>query len=105
MVPNVGILEIVIVLAIALIVFGPRRLPELGRSLGKGIREFREGVTHLGQDLEDEVDEEDAGHHRSETAAIGSGSGSGADEVEVTELSTERESEDGELVREQREGG
>ena len=105
MVPNVGILEIVIVLAIALIVFGPRRLPELGRSLGKGIREFREGVTHLGHDLEDEVDEEDAGHERAsdrpETAAIGSG----ADEVEVTELSTEGDSKDGELVREQREGG
>lgn len=105
MVPNVGILEIVIVLAIALIVFGPRRLPELGRSLGKGIREFREGVTHLGHDLEDEVDEEDAGHDRSETAVISSGGGSGADEVEVTELSTESESEDEELVREQREGG
>jgi sec-independent protein translocase protein TatA len=39
--PNVGPLELAIVLVIALIVFGPKRLPELGRSLGKGIREFR----------------------------------------------------------------
>jgi sec-independent protein translocase protein TatA len=39
--PNVGPLELAIVLIIALIVFGPKRLPELGRSLGKGIREFR----------------------------------------------------------------
>jgi sec-independent protein translocase protein TatA len=38
---NIGPLEIVVVLIIALIVFGPKRLPELGRSLGKGIREFR----------------------------------------------------------------
>jgi sec-independent protein translocase protein TatA len=38
---NVGPLEIVVVLIIALIVFGPKRLPELGRSLGRGIREFR----------------------------------------------------------------
>jgi sec-independent protein translocase protein TatA len=38
---NVGPLEIVVVLVIALIVFGPKRLPELGRSLGKGIREFK----------------------------------------------------------------
>ena len=38
---NVGPLEIVIVLIIALVVFGPKRLPELGRSLGRGIREFR----------------------------------------------------------------
>lgn len=39
--PNIGPLELAIVLIIALIVFGPKRLPELGRSLGKGIREFR----------------------------------------------------------------
>ncbi len=38
---NIGPLEIIVVLIIALIVFGPKRLPELGRSLGKGIREFR----------------------------------------------------------------
>jgi sec-independent protein translocase protein TatA len=38
---NIGLLEIAIVLIIALIIFGPKRLPELGRSLGKGIREFR----------------------------------------------------------------
>ncbi len=41
MLGNIGPLEIVVVLLIALIVFGPKRLPELGRSLGKGIREFR----------------------------------------------------------------
>jgi sec-independent protein translocase protein TatA len=39
--PNVGPFELAIVLIIALIVFGPKRLPELGRSLGKGIREFK----------------------------------------------------------------
>jgi TatA/E family protein of Tat protein translocase len=55
MVPNVGILEIAIVLVIALIVFGPKRLPDLGRSLGKGIREFREGVSNLGSD-HDEIE-------------------------------------------------
>lgn len=42
---NIGPLEIVVVLIIALIVFGPKRLPELGRSLGKGIREFRGSVS------------------------------------------------------------
>ncbi|HEU4945049.1 MAG TPA: twin-arginine translocase TatA/TatE family subunit [Solirubrobacterales bacterium] len=41
MLGNIGPLEIVVVLIIALIVFGPKRLPELGRSLGRGIREFR----------------------------------------------------------------
>jgi sec-independent protein translocase protein TatA len=45
MLGNVGPLEIIVVLIIALIVFGPKRLPELGRSLGKGIREFRGSVS------------------------------------------------------------
>ncbi len=39
--PNIGPLEICVVLIIALVVFGPKRLPELGRSLGKGISEFK----------------------------------------------------------------
>jgi sec-independent protein translocase protein TatA len=50
--PNIGPLEIVVVLIIVLIVFGPKRLPEMGRSLGKGIREFKNSVT--GNDEEDE---------------------------------------------------
>jgi sec-independent protein translocase protein TatA len=41
---NIGLPEIAIVLIIALIVFGPKRLPELGRSLGKGIREFKGSI-------------------------------------------------------------
>ncbi len=43
--PNVGAPELIIVLIIALIVFGPKRLPELGRSLGRGIREFRGSIS------------------------------------------------------------
>ena len=45
MIGNVGPLEIGIVLIIALVVFGPKRLPDLGHSLGKGIREFKGSVT------------------------------------------------------------
>jgi sec-independent protein translocase protein TatA len=44
-VPNVGPMEILVVLIIALVVFGPKRLPELGKSLGKGINEFRGSVS------------------------------------------------------------
>ncbi|MGD9734839.1 MAG: twin-arginine translocase TatA/TatE family subunit [Solirubrobacterales bacterium] len=43
--PNIGPLEIGIVLVIALIVFGPKKLPDLGRSLGKGIREFKGSIS------------------------------------------------------------
>jgi sec-independent protein translocase protein TatA len=52
--PNVGPLELVVVLIIALIVFGPKRLPELGRSLGKGIREFRGSVSGDSKDDDDD---------------------------------------------------
>lgn len=49
---NIGPLEIAIVLIIALVVFGPKRLPELGRSLGKGIREFRGSISGRHDDEE-----------------------------------------------------
>lgn len=50
--PNIGPLEIIIVLVIVLIIFGPKRLPDLGRSLGRGMREFKDSVT--GKDTDDE---------------------------------------------------
>lgn len=42
---NIGLPEVLVVLVIALIIFGPKRLPELGRSVGKGIREFRSSIS------------------------------------------------------------
>lgn len=55
MLGNIGPLEIIVVLIIALVVFGPKRLPELGSSLGKGIREFRSTVTGEKGDDDDDV--------------------------------------------------
>jgi sec-independent protein translocase protein TatA len=49
---NIGFPEILVVLIIALIIFGPKRLPELGRSVGKGIREFRASIS--GNDDDDD---------------------------------------------------
>jgi sec-independent protein translocase protein TatA len=43
--PNIGPVEIIIVLVILLLVFGTKRLPEAGRNLGKGMREFKDSVT------------------------------------------------------------
>jgi sec-independent protein translocase protein TatA len=57
---NVGPLELGVVLLIALIVFGPKRLPELGQSLGRGIREFKSSLSG----------ESDAGVHPDEPAAL-----------------------------------
>ena len=59
MIPNIGPLEIAIVLIIALIVFGPKRLPELGKSLGRGINEFRDGINKVGKDDDDDEDDDD----------------------------------------------
>jgi sec-independent protein translocase protein TatA len=50
---NIGLPEIAIVLVIALIVFGPKRLPELGRSLGRGIREFKGSIGGAHDDDDD----------------------------------------------------
>ena len=51
--PNIGPLELIVVLIIALVVFGPKRLPELGRSMGRGIREFRGSVSGDSKDDDD----------------------------------------------------
>jgi sec-independent protein translocase protein TatA len=59
MLGNIGPLEIIVVLIIALIVFGPKRLPELGNSLGKGIREFKDSVTGDNKDDDDAVEDPD----------------------------------------------
>jgi len=53
---QIGLPEVLIVLVIALIVFGPKRLPELGRSLGKGMREFKDSISGKGDDEESSAD-------------------------------------------------
>jgi len=44
--PEVGISGLIVILVVALLVFGPKRLPEIGRSLGKGLREFKDSVSN-----------------------------------------------------------
>jgi len=52
--PNVGPLELIVVLIIALIVLGPKKLPEVGRSVGKGMREFKDAITGESEEEEPE---------------------------------------------------
>ena len=54
---GIGVPELLIVLVIALIVLGPKKLPEVGRSLGRGMREFKDSVS--GMSLHGDDDEED----------------------------------------------
>ncbi len=53
--PNIGPMELIVVLAIALIVLGPKRLPDAGKSLGRGIREFKGAITGHGDEPDDRV--------------------------------------------------
>ena len=52
---NIGVPELLIILAVALIVFGPRKLPEIGRTLGKALGEFRKATDDLKNTIEREV--------------------------------------------------
>ncbi|HEX8206986.1 MAG TPA: twin-arginine translocase TatA/TatE family subunit [Solirubrobacteraceae bacterium] len=51
---GIGLPELIIVLVILLVIFGPKRLPGLGRSLGSGMREFKDSITGKTKDEEDE---------------------------------------------------
>jgi sec-independent protein translocase protein TatA len=53
---NIGPMELIIVLVIALIVIGPKRLPEVGKSLGRGMREFKDSLSGDHRDEDDDAD-------------------------------------------------
>lgn len=57
--PNIGVTELIVVLVIVLVIFGPKRLPGLGRSLGSGMREFKDSISGKGGD-EEERDQQDS---------------------------------------------
>jgi sec-independent protein translocase protein TatA len=57
--PNIGPMELVIVLVIALIVLGPKKLPEVARSVGSGMREFKESLSGNSDRRDDDEDDED----------------------------------------------
>ena len=52
---SLGVPELIIIFVVALIVFGPKKLPELGKSLGKGLAEFRRASNELKSTIEEEV--------------------------------------------------
>ena len=52
---SIGMPELIVIFVIALIIFGPRKLPELGRSLGKSINEFKRASNELKSTLEEEI--------------------------------------------------
>ena len=89
--PNIGPLELAIVLIIALVIFGPKRLPELGRSVGRGIREFKSSVTGDDKD-DDDAEAKRAELEESSKAQAGpeGAAGAGTDEPLEGEVVAER---------------
>jgi sec-independent protein translocase protein TatA len=85
---GIGPLELAIVLVIVLLIFGPKRLPSLGKQLGAGMREFKDSITGKGGDDEDE-DDDMTPERRRKDASLSSPQGQG-------------EPVDGEVVSEQR---
>ena len=66
---SIGMPELIIILVIALIIFGPRKLPELGRSLGRSINEFKKASNELRSTLEEEIRVEEQHDRTSATAS------------------------------------
>jgi len=55
---SLGFGEILVIVLVALLVFGPRKLPEMGRTMGKALRQFREAASDLKAEIEDDVEVE-----------------------------------------------
>lgn len=55
-----GIWELLIILVLVLLIFGPRRLPEMAKGIGQSVREFRKGIRDMKEDFEAEVKDDDA---------------------------------------------
>jgi len=66
---SVGPMELILVLVIALLVLGPKRLPEAGRAVGKGMREFKDSLAGITNSDEDEDDDERASLRTDSTAS------------------------------------
>ena len=64
----IGMPELVVIFVIALLIFGPRKLPELGRSLGRSINEFKRASNELRSTLEDEVRLDEQRAHAAKSA-------------------------------------
>lgn len=90
-----GTWEILIILVVVLLLFGARRLPELAKSIGQSVREFRKGVRDMRNDIESESEAEERPRARASAASTGAAQDLAAEReqlrTEVEQLRAERE--------------
>ena len=81
---SIGMPELIIIFVIALIIFGPRKLPELGKSLGRSLSEFKRASNELRSTLEEEIKIEDSqGNESTQSKGNESTQSKGTDESEI----------------------
>lgn len=73
MLPNLGTPEIIIILFVVLLVFGAKRLPDMGAAMGKGIREFKKNITEVKDSIERGAEEEKPAARQIDAPAASSG--------------------------------
>ena len=72
MIPNLGPWEILLILVVVLLVFGAKRLPEMGAAMGKGIREFKKNISEMKETIE-KAESEDTPVRQIDAPASGTG--------------------------------
>ena len=90
--PNIGPLELVVLLVIVLLIFGPKRLPGLGRQLGTGMREFKESITG-GRSGDDDDDRDAFGDRRLDPGSTADRAEAGARSARVEPETVDAEAE------------
>lgn len=92
MIGSLGLPEILFIMVLALLVFGPKRLPQVGRTLGKGLREFRRATSDLKRTVEMEIDDDERPKPRPVTPTPGVETAAADGEAPV-EMEPQREKE------------
>ena len=85
---SIGMPELIVIFVIALIIFGPRKLPELGRTLGKSIQEFKKASNELRSTIEEEIRLEDQRESAKPAVPVSSTTTASTTPVPHTEMPT-----------------
>lgn len=86
---TLGVLELLIILVVVLLIFGPRRLPEMAKGLGQSVREFRRGIKDMGKEIEEDA----KGGGAKQAAPVSAATTSAATTAEATGVAQEQAAE------------